>query len=231
MKYLWEFLLKAQEQNIDLNTIRFQPARRYSPYIEISQAEINNEEIREGQVVELNPYYRFYTIFKDMFHPDITEYEDLRYGLFQLIFHFLSENDLRQGMNRGEYYKKFLYQDMLWGAYGNKVREHMQLFDVNQRNLILNGMLKLYSVGDSLDLLQEMLTTLFKNTIIYNNTRCSDEILVYIGMKSTKELNHKVQVVLKLFANLNYKIELYYQYHFAVLGLDATSSIGEIALY
>ena len=40
-----------------------------------------------------------------------------------------------------------------------------------------------------------------------------------------------VQLVLKLFANLNYKIELHYQYHFAILGLEMTGSIDEIALY
>jgi len=110
-------------------------------------------------------------------------------------------------------------------------RRYLILLSIKERTLILNGILRLYTVGDSLDLLQEMITSLFQNTIIYHNTHCSDEILIYIGRKQTRELDQMVQLVLKLFANLNYKIELYYQYHFAILGLEMTSSIDEIALY
>lgn len=231
MNYLWQFMLHARDRDVDRKSIRFRLAKSYSPYMELAQNQINNTEITNGMVVELNPYYRFYSIFKDLYHNDITEYTQLRDSLFHLAVHFISENDVQQGMNRSEYYKKFLLEDMLNKYFGATIKRSIVLFEVKERNLILNGLIKMYATGDSLDLLKEMLTKLFPNTIIYSNNRDKNEMLIYIGAKKTKELEARVELVLQLFANIKYEIELYYHFHFAVMGLDATMAIDEIALY
>lgn len=231
MNYLWQYLLNAKEQGIDKDLIQFRPARSYSPYMELSQEEINNTEIDPDQLVEINPYYRFYTIFKNIFSPDIEEYEELRLGLFQLIVHMIGQEDLKQGMNRGEYYKKFLYRDIFMECYGKDVKDTMVLFNTAQHHVLLSGVLKLYSVGANLDLLKEVITKLFSNSIVYHNSYYKDEVLVYIGAKKSKDLDKKVSLVLKLFADLKYSIELYYQYHFAILGVGGTCIMDEIAIY
>lgn len=231
MNYLWELLLKAREQGVDPKTFRFVPAKTYSPYMEISQIDINNEELNPGQAVELNPYYRFYEIFKNLYLPDLTEYEQLRDSLFHLIVHFIAENDLMQGMNRDEYYKKFLRSDLLDKHYGTAVKQLFEMTGKSDRRILLNGILKLYFCGDSLELLKEMVSSLFANTIIYNSNENPYELLIYVGGEKSKEKKTRMELVIQLFANIRYQCHIYYQYHFAILGMDDTSIIDEIAMY
>lgn len=231
MNYLWQLLLHAKESGIDADSIRFRVAKSYSPYMELAQNEINNIEITDGMVIELNPYYRYYSIFKDMYHEDMSEYRELRDAMFHLIIHFIAEEDLKQGMNRQEYYKAFLFECILDNDFGATAQKNIMLFNIKERNLILNGLIKLFATGHSLDLLKEMMTKLFSNTIIYSSRCHINEMLIYIGQKETKELEAKVELVLQLFAHAKSQIELYYHYHFAILGLEETMGIDEIALY
>lgn len=70
MNYLWEIMLAAKEQGIDENEINFKAARKYSPYMELSEEFLNKARLEEPYTVEINPYYRFQPIFQAMFHPD-----------------------------------------------------------------------------------------------------------------------------------------------------------------
>ena len=231
MNYLWELLLKAQEQGVDVKTLRFVPAKVYSPYMELSQIDINNQDIREGQEIEVNPYYRFYPIFKDMFLPDLHECEDLRRSLFHLILHFIAENDRLQGMNRNEYYMKFLYEDIKNGTYGDQIKTLFELFSKKEKRILLNRILKLYFCGDSLELLKDVIRTLFAKVVIYNSNEDPYELVIFIGAIRTDLLEQKIRLVLQLFANIKYNVEVYYEYHFAILEVDDTSVMDEIALY
>ena len=118
MNYLWEVLLGARKQGIAEDGIRFTMAKEYSAYMEVSNQFLNQKEMEEGQVVEVNPYYRFYDIFKELYQPEMKEYTRLRDSLTNLVFHQLAENDVLSGMTREEYYKKLLYRDLMEGAYG-----------------------------------------------------------------------------------------------------------------
>ena len=59
MNYLWEVMLKAKEQGISKESIRFLVARNYSAYMEVSNIFLNQEELEEEIQIEINPYYRF----------------------------------------------------------------------------------------------------------------------------------------------------------------------------
>ena len=100
MNYLWEAFLKANERGIKKEQIRFLIAENYSGYMEISDSFLNQKELRKELKIEVNPYYRFYGIFKDLFHPEMQEFPDLRKSLANLIFHLLAENDSMSGMMR-----------------------------------------------------------------------------------------------------------------------------------
>ena len=65
MNYLWEVMLKLREQGLPEHSIRYQMPDEFSAYMELSMPYLNQESIEENAVVEINPYYRFYHIFKD----------------------------------------------------------------------------------------------------------------------------------------------------------------------
>lgn len=75
-------LLKADKENIPREDIKFVQANICSPYMEMAFDDINSTSIPEDNIVEVNEYYRFYEIFKDLFNINIQESKELRQVLF-----------------------------------------------------------------------------------------------------------------------------------------------------
>lgn len=230
MNYLWEILLQAKEQRIDMDSIRFKAARTYSPYMELSEECLNVVCLEEPYEIEINPHYRFHNIFKEMFHPDVMEYPALRDGLFQLLMHQIGDNDIRMGMTKEEYYKKLLGAALTAKVYGEEAACAFALFKGEEKEVLLEGMLSLYRVGDSLELFRHVITALVPNCIVYNSNDNPYEILLYVGKKRQEELESKVQFILNQFVNIRYRVELYYEYHFGIIGIDETMYVDEIAI-
>lgn len=76
MNYIWDLLIKAENEGSGKQEIQFIPADTYSPYMELSNEMINTQTI--DQIVEVNPYYRYYEIFKDLFPPEAQGEEEFK---------------------------------------------------------------------------------------------------------------------------------------------------------
>lgn len=230
MNYLWEILLQAKAQGIKKEDIRFRQARSYSPYIELAEEFLNITKLEEPCLAELNPNYRFQKVFQELFHPDVTDYPALREGLFQLLLHQIGENDIRAGMTREEYYKKILGRAFVDGDYGAENKEAYLLFQGNEREILLEGLLTLYREGDSIEMFRRVMTALIPRCIVYASNDDPYEILVYVGARQREELEKKVNFVIGQFLNIRYRPELYYEYHFGIIGMEETMQVGEIAI-
>lgn len=230
MNYLWEILLQAKAQGIGEENIRFSPARSYSPYMELAEEYLNITRLPEPCRVEINPNYRFHKVFKELFHPDVTEFPAMRRGLFQLLLHQLGENDIRAGMTKEEYYKKLLGAAFMKGDYGADNAEAYGLFQGDEREILSEGILTMYREGDSIELFRRVMTALIPSCIVYGNNDDPYELLIYIGRKKNERLEKKVQFVLKQFLPIRYKAELYYEYHFGIIGMEETMHVDEIAI-
>lgn len=230
MNYLWEILLQAKAQGIKKEDIRFRQARSYSPYIELAEEFLNITKLEEPCLAELNPNYRFQKVFQELFNPDVTDYPALREGLFQLLIHQIGENDIRAGMTREEYYKKMLGRSFADGDYGTDKKEAFGLFQGEDREILLEGLLTLYREGDSIELFRRVMTALIPRCIVYASNDTPYEILVYVGARQTEKLEKRVQFVIEQFLNIRYQPELYYEYHFGIIGMEETMQVGEIAI-
>jgi len=230
MNYLWEIMLQAKAQGIEAKEIDFRPAKIYSPYMELSEMFLNKTVLEEPCTVELNPHYRFHSVFKDMFHPELKDYPDLRRGLFQLLIEELAQNDLKKGMTREEYYKKLLGRALKDGIYGAEAADAFALFEGEEREILLEGILTLYRVGDNLSLFRHVMCALISGCIVYNSNDQPYEILIYIGKKKSESLEKKVSFIISQFVGIRYHVDIYYEYHFGIIGIEDTMSIGEIAI-
>lgn len=231
MNYLWEILLQAKEQGIGEENIRFCPARSYSPYMELAEEYLNISRLEEPYIVEVNPNYRFQKVFQTLFHPDVVDYPALRRGLFQLLFHQLGKNDIRAGMTREEYYKKLLGSAFEREEYGTDNAKAYALFQGIERQILLEALLTLYREGDSIELFRHVMTALIPKCIVYGSNDDPYELLIYIDRRKSEALEHKVQFILKCFMNIRYRAELYYEYHFGIIGMEETMQVDEIAIY
>lgn len=231
MNYLWEVLLRAKQQGIKENSIRFVMAKNYSAYMEIAGEFLNQDTLEKSSVVEVNPYFRFYDIFKDLYAPELQDYPKLRDSLTHLLLHQLAQNDVLSGMTREEYYKKLLFQDLEQGAFGERAVEAIRLFERDEQEVVLSGMLRQYQTGSSLDIFKDMMEELVPNNIVYHSNNNFYEILVYIGRKKEEKLALKIEFLIQMFIDLPYHVDVYYEYHFGIIGVSETMKIDEIALY
>lgn len=230
MNYLWEVMLKAKEQGVPEKNIKFRISENYSAYMEVSYPYLNQDRLENNPEVEINPYYRFYSIFKNLYHPEMRDYPKFRKSLTNLILHQLAENDAVSGMTKEAYYKKLLFQDFADNMYGPSAMTSMGFFDRNEREIILSGLLRQYQTGSSLDIFKDMMEELVPNNIVYRNNDDFHEIMVYIGQKRDKAIAAKIDHLIQLFVEIPYRVEIYYEYHFGIIGIDETMQVDEIAI-
>lgn len=197
MNYIWDLLVRAGRSGIKRSDIHFVPAKVYSPYMELSHADLNAAAVE--QEVEVNPYYRFYDIFRDLFDPNNAEDSELRETLFDLIIHFLAELDLMQGMNKREYQIRFTLREMQEGVFGERIRQRLKLFGREEQEVIAGHVLRLFDTGEAVHLLRELLVRMFPRSTLYANCEDKDELLLYIGEEERPETREKLELILELF--------------------------------
>ncbi|WP_089934852.1 MULTISPECIES: iron-dependent peroxidase [unclassified Lysinibacillus] len=229
MNYIWDLLIQAEEEGFLTKDIYFHLAKIYSPYMELSPQLLNSQAIE--QHVEVNPYYRYFDIFKDLFHPDHTTDEAFRDALLDITLHFLAEIDRMQGLNKKEYYIRFMMRDIEANVFGKLVRDKIKSFSKKEQEIIALNMLRLYQTGEALYLIKDTLKNIFRNCFIYVKSEENDELLLYIHQKKTIENINKVQLIQEIFLPIGFQMEVYWQYHFGIIDVEETMMLDRIALY
>ena len=231
MRELWEVVLEAKKEQIPLKNLRFVHEEKGSAYMELSLPFINQDELQGETTIGVNTYCRFYSIFKHMYQPDQKEFPYLRNSLTNLIIHMLAENDARRGMTKEEYYKKLLIRDIQSGVFGNEAINVFVHMEQEEQNKLMSGWLRSYRTGSSLAIFIDMIHSLIDNSIVYHNNDFPEELLVYTSSKKTDELEQRLQFLIELFLDIQYRVEIYYEYHFGIIGIEDTMQIDEIAIY
>lgn len=231
MNYIWDLLIRAEQQQIDSKELRFIPAKDYSPYMELSPDDLNLTELEDFTEVEVNPYYRFYKIFKDLFHPDYLENLELRETLFDLLIHYLGELDFLQGISRYNFYMEFIDRDIKAYTFGQTIKSYFEVLTKSEKNMIFDGMLNIYKSGASILVFRKMMKGIFPNSIIYLNCRDKKEVLIYLGCQKNHILEAKVSLIRDMFLPLGFEVVYFFEKHFGILGVAATMDIDNMVLY
>lgn len=231
MRYLWEAALKALEERVSPGGLRFRHARNGSAYMELACPYLNQDSLMGESEIEVNTYYRYYSIFKDLFGPEEQEAAALREGLTNLILHMLAENDIRRGMSRDEYYKKLLVSDIQKDVYGQNIKDVFREMEREGQDTLLNGLIRSFRTGSSLIIFADMIRDLIPDSIVYRSRENPDEIIVYTGQVRTYALEQRMDLIKELFLDIRYRLEIFYGMHFGILGLNQTMRMDEIAMY
>jgi hypothetical protein len=204
-------------------------AEIYSAYMELSPTILNFREIEPE--MELNPYYRFYEIFRDYFHPDNPEDLQLRNGLFNLIIHLLAGIDRRLGMTKTEFYIRFILKDIREGWLGSKIQQMIREFSLDEQDLIARNVLQLYRTGAMVDLLKDTVVKIFPRSIIYGNYEVRDELLIFLDYEPSRTNQAKFDAILELFLPLKFRVEIFWGYHFGIIGNEEAMKVDGVVLY
>ncbi|UHA72255.1 iron-dependent peroxidase [Paenibacillus sp. 481] len=229
LNYIWDLVIKAEQANLSKKKLQFKAAKVYSPYMELSTEVLNSTVVEP--TVEINPYYRFYAIFRDYYDVNFTDDLEMRDAFFDLIIHFLADIDLMQGMNKREYYIRFVLRDIEAGIFGTSVKEKLRLFEQEEKEAIALNILRLYETGEAVYLLKDTLRKIFKHSTIYANCEERDELLFYIGQEETEIARAKIDLIKEIFLPLRFHTDIYWDYHFGIIDVDKTMQIDNMALY
>jgi hypothetical protein len=235
MRYLWEVLLAAKEEGIPEEKLRFIHAPLGSGYMELSLPCLNQTWLEEdGQPGEItigvNTYYRFYDIFHDMFPPDSADFPALRESLTNLSLHMLAWNDVRRGLTKENYHKRLLAKEILEGGFGEMTKSVFLSMNRRDQEQLLGGWLRSFRAGSALSVFLDMVHGLVADSIVYHNNEEPDEILIYTGLKQERSLEQRIRFLIDTFLDIRYQVEIFYEYHFGVIGVEETMQIDEIAI-
>jgi len=214
----------------DCGCFHAKPSRIANPYREIFFHDFNKNTVT-SEPLETNPYYRYASVFRPLLEEGMDPYGKFQDTLFDILAHDLSELDLREGLCRPEYHAKFLWEDIANGVFGEINADALRCFPNSKRRFVLSGLLRLYNVGPSTQLFAQMLRELYPNSIVYLDTVYGRELLVYIGKKKTEELSAQVGLLCDMFIPLDYKIRLFWERHFGLIGVEETMQIGDMMIF
>ncbi|MBD5540329.1 MAG: hypothetical protein HDR00_12285 [Lachnospiraceae bacterium] len=240
MRHLWEVLLAAEEEGIPEEKLRFVHTPSGSGYMELSlpclnQTWLDEEEQAEGGQTEdinigVNTYYRFYDIFYNMFPPDAAEFPALRESLTNLSLHMLAQNDIRRGLTKEDYHKRLLAKEILAGGFGGMTKDVFLSMNRTEREKLLGGWLNSFRVGSALPVFLDMVHGLVADSIVYHSNECPDEVLVYTGLRKERNLEQRIQFLIDTFLDIRYHVEIFYEFHFGIIGVEETMQIDAIAI-
>ncbi len=225
MNYIWDLIIRAEEQGVRQEELIFKPQNPISPYEELG-FENMNQSVLTDLAVEVNGIYRYAAIFERLLEERMGRYPELRELLFDILMHYLAQLDLRQGLCRQEYYQMFLCEDMNDGRFGNQSAIVFGSFSKEQRRQILLHILRLYELGPSRSLLRSAMKSVFPHSISYalvENGR--QEFLLYVGFPETDILKKQVDFMCSLFVPFDYQIRLFWDIHFGIVGIEETMEI------
>lgn len=229
MNYLWELILYAKEHKLDSNQLFFTTSDHPSPYVELSFNSLNLSEF--DNQIDMNAYYRFGNVFEKLIGEDLQDYTELKQTLFDILIHFIAYMDVREGLSKFDYYRLTLKKELDQGIYGKEYTNILQLFSFRDQAILSEYIVKLYSIGPSIELFRTTLKRIYQYSMVYFDKVDQKNLLVYIGEKKSKETELKVHLIVDLFVPVDYQIEIFYDMHFGIIGIDETMLINEIAIY
>lgn len=228
MNLIWEVVLRAKEENISLNNIRFERAEKFSPYLEVINETLNFNGLTP--TIQINPYFRFNNIF-DSLVDNYDENIETKSAFFDIILHLIATLDVKSGLSKKDYYGLFLKRDMDRNSLEFTEYDALSCFPYSQRRYVLESLVKLYTTGFSLKLLETLLQRLYPHSIIYLDTVDKRTLLLYLGQEKTKELEKQVEFLISAFLPIDFDVELFWEMHFGIFDVNETMIMEEFVIF
>lgn len=230
MNTAWEVSLKAKEQGLDPQILRYIPNCNSGPYRETGFIDLNIRELGESEV-EINPLYRFTHIFGELLDVNLTEMPEARELLFDVFMHYQTQLDLRSGLTKSEYYIRAVLKDILGTVYGEKAADAITLFPNDGVKKILYGMLEMFQCGTSVGLFQKIIRAVYPNAVVYSNSDIFRELLIYLPLEKTEDEQSKLDFLITMFLDINYTVFTFWGKHFGIIGYDLTLQFDKMLLF
>lgn len=213
----------------ETKNIKFVKAKKYSAYMELAMDCMNENFFQEDSLVEINPYYRYHQIVKELFRNE--EYMELKETLLNLIVHINFKTDCLSGMNKREFYRIFFEEACAEERFGEIVAMNWRSLNVQEKYLISNALVEMYQFGNQLAIYKCLIKKFYKGSYVYVHQYEDEEILVYTGVTKNNERIKLLSVLQNLFVPIQYNIQIYWKNHFGIIDIEETMVLDQLELY
>lgn len=172
---------------------------------------------------------RFRNLFKAYLHYKATHLkeensqEELPYfELENKILHILGEIDLMSGINISYVIRKNILKEIL-------TEDEALLFTQEEKNKIVINYYKMKKIHNNIPVFFEIIKELFTNAYAYIH-KPTKQIFIYTSDKKNEKNMKKMDTVIKIFLDIFFDVDIFWEYHFGIIGVDNTMKIGKIQL-
>ena len=89
----------------------------------------------------------------------------------------------------------------------------------------------MYCYLNMIEAFKKSIKKIFKDSIIYDNLSSDTNLVIYLKYMKTEENIKKVEFLKEIFLPIGLELDLFWEYHFGVIGVEITMRIGEIAVF
>lgn len=232
-RYIWNVLIEANINEIPTKQINYYiPKNNISPYFELNDEDVNFSDMGNNRIdVGVNPFYRFNEIFSNILDKVFDENEENREKIINFMMHYLANLDLLEGLNYRDIQAKKIIRAITKGVYGEEEAELFSEFKWNEKQKLALIIQDYYTYDKSFNILNKVMAAVYPDSIVYNHMYTNDTIAVYINKKKKVKEKKKVKFIKMFFIPMDIKIKVYWENHFAIVGISEVSKVGEAAVY
>ena len=230
MNCVWEVVLKAKKSGYGLEELRFINSQSPSPYSE-SSFDFLNSDTAENSEIEINPLYRFAMQLGEIFLPDVVGYENVRAMFLDVMLHYVAIWDLRSGGDKKELRAMYILNEIQEGKFLKSIRETLLDLELNKAKRIIFCLLDLYKCKDYITIFRKALKELYPKANLYIHSENLRKLILFTGVDKTKKDMERIEMLKELFLPISYETDIFWKYHFGIVGVKESMKIGKMALY
>lgn len=230
MNCVWEVVLKAKKSGYGLEELRFINSQSPSPYTESSFDFLNSDTV-EDREIEINPLYRFAMQLGEIFLPDVVGYENVRAMFLDVMLHYIAIWDLRSGGDKKELRAMYILKEVQEGRFLKSIRETLLDLEFNKAKRIIFCLLDLYKCKDYITIFSKALKELYPKANLYIHSENLRKLILFTGVDKTKKDMERIEMLKELFLPISYETDIFWKYHFGIVGVKESMKIGKMALY
>jgi hypothetical protein len=230
MNCVWEVVLKAKKSGYGLEELRFINSQSPSPYTESSFDFLNSDTV-ENSEIEINPLYRFAMQLGELFLPDVVGYENVRAMFLDVMLHYVAIWDLRSGGDKKELRAMYTLNEIQEGRFLKSMRETLLDLELNKAKRIIFCLLDLYKCKDYITIFRKALKELYPKANLYIHSENLRKLILFTGVDKTKKDMERIEMLKELFLPISYETDIFWKYHFGIVGVKESMKIGKMALY
>ena len=213
-----------------LEELRFINSQSPSPYTESSFDFLNSDTV-EDREIEINPLYRFATQLGEIFLPDVVGYENVRAMFLDVMLHYVAIWDLRSGGDKKELRAMYILNEIQEGRFLKSIRETLLDLEFNKAKRIIFCLLDLYKCKDYITIFRKALKELYPKANLYIHSENLRKLILFTGVDKTKKDMERIEMLKELFLPISYETDIFWKYHFGIVGVKESMKIGKMALY